>query len=257
MNVTVCELPTDPGNLNDCWRRLARHTRAVHTDLVLLPEMPFHPWVPASPEADPAKWRRAVDAHRQWIGRLPELGAPWVAGTRPVLRGGRPYNEGFVWSPTQGAVTAHTKRYLPDETGFWEASWYSRGQKAFEVIRCGEVRIGFLICTELWFADHARAYGRQGAHVIVCPRVTPAASTDKWLAGGRTAAVVSGAYCLSSNQTGPDVPGIDFGGTGWIIEPEEGIVLGTTSPDAPFLTMAIDPGQAQAAKTTYPRYVAE
>ena len=58
---------------------------------------------------------------------------------------------------------------------------------------------------------------------------TPAASSHKWLAGGRTAAVVSGAYCISSNLNGTNGHDIDFGGTGWIIEPEEGTVLETTS----------------------------
>ena len=62
---------------------------------------------------------------------------------------------------------------------------------------------------------------------------------------------------LSSNLAGPNIPGSDFGGTGWIIEPEAGAVLGTTSAKEPFLTMDIDIGWAEAAKFTYPRYVAD
>ncbi len=126
-----------------------------------------------------------------------------------------------------------------------------------ETIAFGEAVYGFLICTEIWFTRHARDYGRHGAHIIVCPRVTPASSTDTWIAGGRTTAVVSGAFCLSSNLAGPNIPGSDFGGTGWVIEPEAGAVLGTTSASEPFLTMDIDIGWAEAAKSTYPRYVAD
>jgi len=109
----------------------------------------------------------------------------------------------------------------------------------------------------LWFNAHARRYANQGVHLLVCPRVTPWASTDKWIAGGRTAAVVSGAFCLSSNLSGPHVEGLAFGGAGWIMEPEAGGVLGLTSPETPFLTIDTDPNEARKAKTTYPRYVAD
>lgn len=255
MKLTVCELPNAPDALGDQWRHLCRHTRSAQSDLVLLPEMPFHPWLAATRQTDPDRWRRSVDTHRQWMARLPELGASTVIGTRPMIRDNQPFNEGFVWSPQKGAVGVHTKHYLPDETGFWEASWYRRGPKTFSAVQCAEVTVGFLICSELWFGEHARDYGKQGAHIIVCPRATPAASSDKWLAGGRTAAVVSGAYCISSNLCGTDGHGSDFGGTGWVIEPEEGTVLEATSSQDPFVTMDIDPAWAERSKTTYPRYI--
>ena len=117
------------------------------------------------------------------------------------------------------------------------------------------LRVGFLICTEIWFGGRARVYAHEGVHVIVCPRATPEASTGKWVAGGTTAAVVSGAFCLSSNLIGPNVEGLPFGGAGWIIEPEEGRLLGLTSRANPLLTVYIDPGWADNAKHTYPRYV--
>jgi len=121
--------------------------------------------------------------------------------------------------------------------------------------KIGGITFGFLICTELWFAAHARDYMLQGVDILVCPRATPQSSNDKWLAGGRTAAVISGAFCLSSNFNGPNVEGSEFGGTGWVIEPEEGSVLGVTSMDQPFLTIEFDLETAQNAKSTYPRYV--
>ena len=157
LKVTVCELTNNPEQLARQWERLTTHTCAVASDLVLLPEMPFSPWLAASNVSDQQKWHAAVESHRRWIARLPELGARIVIGTRPVTIDQTPYNQGFIWTL----------------------------------------------------------------------------------------------------DNGPNVPGSDFGGTGWIIEPEEGAVLGTTSTAEPFLTMDIDPGWAEAAKTTYPRYVKE
>ena len=100
----------------------------------------------------------------------------------------------------------------------------------------------------------AREYATQGVHLLVCPRATPAPTTDKWIAGGRAAAVVAGAYCLSSNFNGFCCPELDFGGTGWIIGPD-GDLLGLTSAQKPYLSLEIDPAAAEAAKKTYPRYV--
>jgi N-carbamoylputrescine amidase len=91
--------------------------------------------------------------------------------------------------------------------------------------------------------------------LLVCPRATPTATAPKWVVGGQAAAVVSGAFCLSSNLSGKTAEGGDYAGVGWIIEPEEGKVLGLTSVDRPFLTLDLDPAVADRAKKTYPRYV--
>jgi N-carbamoylputrescine amidase len=75
---------------------------------------------------------------------------------------------------------------------------------------------------------------RNDIHLLVCPRVTPQRSFDKWIAAGQAAAVVSGAFWLSQNLNGPNTESIEFGGTEWIIELEEGSVLGVTFPNKPF-----------------------
>ena len=104
--------------------------------------------------------------------------------------------------------------------------------------------------------DSYRHFAREAADVLCIPRATPHASVNKWLAGGQTAAVCSGAWCLSSNLWMPPGNKADCGGLGWIISPE-GDVLASTSEDRPFATVDIDPELARASKSTYPRYVAE
>jgi N-carbamoylputrescine amidase len=257
MKITVCELSNDPDRLEREWIELAGHVRAAGSELLVLPEMPFHPWVARSKEAAPGVWRKAVQAHDNWLQRLTELAPATVVGTRPVIQQGRHFNEGFIWEPESGYRGVHQKYYLPDEAGFWEASWYERGPFEFATARCGPASAGFLICSEIWFSEHARFYGKKGIHLLLCPRATPLSSADKWVAGGRTAAVVSGAFCLSSNFHNSNTPEIEWGGTGWIIEPEEGRVLGLTSADEPFLTLDIDLRVAEAAKKTYPRYLVD
>ena len=263
MKVTVCELPNEVKALEAAWNNLAEHVQVQGSELVLLPEMPFYRWLAHTRDVDAGQWEMAVRAHEDWITRLTDL-APvsspqgaTVISTRPVTLDGVRQNAGYVWEPESGAQTVHTKYYLPDEDGFWEASWYERGDGDFSLSNTSKGKIGFLICTEIWFNHHAREYGKQGMQILVCPRATPRGTAPKWVVGGQAAAVVSGAYCLSSNLAGRTPEGGDYAGVGWIIEPNEGKVLGLTSPEQPFLTLDIDLAEADKAKSTYPRYVLE
>ena len=264
MRVTVCELHNEPAGLERDWVALQSHVKAERSDLVLLPEMPFYPWLAARSTRDDQAWQAAVQTHTHWLGRLHDLSPAAVLGTRPVVRGTNRLNESFLWCESTGLRAAHAKYYLPDEHGFWEASWYQRGGKTFDTIdfkvasSAGpQVTIGFLICTEIWFTEHARHYGQQGAHVIACPRATPVYSSDKWIAAGRVAAVVSGAYGISSNFRDHGQHEPRWAGCGWIIHPQEGDVIGVTSAEEPFLTVELDLQEAVSAKQTYPRYVPE
>lgn len=254
MKVTVCQLHNDPTGRAADWERLVAHVQAEQSQLVLLPEMPFYPWPFWQREFDPDQWQAALAAHDQWLTRLPELTPAVVLGSRPVVLNGRRLNEGFTWDAHNGYRPAHHKYYLPDDPGFWEASWYGRGEDNFVPINCGPSVAGFLICTELWFMQRARAYGQASVHLLVCPRATERKTVDKWLAGGRAAAVIAGAFCLSSNPyTASDTP-VSLGGQGWIIDPD-GNVLGLTTVERPFVTLDLDLTLAEVAKMTYPRYV--
>jgi len=255
MKVTVCELPNEPAALEHAWNQLVDHVQTHNSEFVLLPEMPFFRWLAYTRDMDDAQWEQAVQAHEAWMARLEELAPAAVASTRPIVLDGKWQNAGYVREPNQDAKTIHTKYYLPDEPGFWEASWYARGDGDFSLADTSKGKVGFLICTEIWFNAHAREYGKQGMQLLVCPRATPNPTAPKWIAGGQAAAVVSGAFCLSSNLGGTTPEGGDYAGVGWIIEPNEGKVLGLTSSEQPFLTLDIDLGEADRAKKTYPRYV--
>lgn len=253
MKVTVCELSDSEDGFARDWEQLAAHVRAEKSDLVLLPEMPFCPWFAWRPDFEISIWRDAVTAHERWLERLTKLEPAVVLGTRPVNRSGQRLNEGFCWTQAEGYQIAHYKYYLPNEPGFWEASWYSRGDGNFTTTQCGETLVGFEICTELWAFERARSYGKAGVHVIATPRATPRTSLEKWLVGGRATAVTAGAFSLSSNHVGSASDPVHLGGQGWIVDPE-GEVLGLTSQEQPFVTTEIDLDIAQQAKLTYPRY---
>ncbi len=241
----------EPGRFAKDWASLVSHVREESSDLVLLSEMPFHYWFAASPKYDRKVWQEAVRAHNDWMKRLSELGSAVVLGSRPINIGGRRLNQGFVWTAGGRARGVHLKSYLPDEGGYYEASWYDRGDRSFTPFRAAGVKAGFMICSDIWSMAHARRYGKERVELIAVPRATPKATTEKWLAGGKVAAVVSGAFCISSNRAGRRGEAT-FGGCGWVIGPDAQ-PLGLTSKDEPFVTVDLDLSMARKAKKTYPR----
>lgn len=257
LRVAVCQLDSRAQHREATLGALARHVARTGADLVVLPEMPFAAWLAADPIPDAAAWQRAADEHDAAVARLDELGAAAVVASRPTVRpdGGR-RNAAFVWTPGTGAARVRDKYYLPDEAGYWEASWYDRGELSFDTCRVLGATVAVPVCTDLWFMEGAREYARRGVDLLCLPRATPYETLSKWLAGGQVAAVCSGAYCLSSNQWDPDGAGVDCGGLGWVVGPD-GDVLATTTPDEPFVTVEIDLATARHAKSTYPRYVRE
>ncbi|AEA47024.1 carbon-nitrogen hydrolase family protein [Archaeoglobus veneficus] len=254
MRVTVCELPDSL--VDETWENLVRHVRKEQSELVVLPEMPACPWFASMSRFDERVWQEALQAHDALMTRLDELTPATVISTRPVQDGAYRLNQAFFWN--EGYCAIRTKYYLPDEEGFYEASWFHRGEKDFTVFRTRGIAIGVLICSELMFNEWARLYGKQGAHIIAVPRATERKTLDRWLVALRMAAIVSGAFVLSSNRVGKsgDAGGVEFGGCGWIISPE-GDVLASTSRSKPFITMDIDLNEAVCAKRTYPRYIPE
>ena len=250
MKVTVCQFHDDPKAFEIDWQMLVAHVRIERSDFVLLPEMPFYPWFATSRTFNASVWNAAVAAHEEWEQRLHDLAPAVVAATRPVDFGNERYNEGFVWDEEDGVRGAHAKAYLPDEEGVWEASWYNHATPDFTPLEVKGVNVGFLICTELWCMDQARLYGLEGTQLVLTPRLTSAATLDKWLAAGRVAAVLAGAFGLSSNRF---VESGLYGGQGWIIDPD-GKVLALTSAAEPAVSATIDLGAVESARKTYPRY---
>jgi N-carbamoylputrescine amidase len=169
----------------------------------------------------------------------------------------------------------HDKAYLPNEEDVWESTWYNRGAKDFApyAIELGNnkrVLCSFQICSELWFMEHGRSSGQQGAHIILSPRASGPNSLPKWTAGGlykiiavvsdsnsltldligQSLAVISGCYSVSSNRSADG----QFGGKGWIISPD-GELLDFTTSEKPVVFADIDIDLANEAKKTYPRNI--
>lgn len=255
MRLTVCQLSDDRAAFEADWEALRAHVAAEKPDIVLLPELPFATWFGIENRFEPAVWRDVMAAHEAGDARLAELEAECVISTHPVERGGKRLNEAFAAFRDGRRIGLHEKRYLPEEPGFYEESWYQHGDGVFDPHDIGGAVVGVQICSELWVLDESRRYASRGVDLIVAPRATAASSVEKWLVAGRAAAMLAGAYSASSNRCGRSTAGgFDFGGVGWVVDPD-GAVLAQTSAAAQCATVTLDLAASKAAKTTYPRYL--
>lgn len=256
LKVGVCEAPAEllPGSAE--WNELCGLVSREQPDLFLMNELPFGSWIASGKEFDAQTWKDNRALHEEGTRRLGELGAGTVACTRPNECRGRRVNEGFLWAQGQDVNAVHTKQYFPDEEGYYEKRWFEAGERDFRVTKGGALRAGFLICTEVMFNEHARRYGRNGANVILVPRTVGKTSLERWKVAMRMAAVVSGAYVLSSNRQGKDYRGQEFGGKGWIVDPN-GDVVAETSAANPVVFHEIDTEFVTRAQKEYPCYVEE
>jgi len=256
--VAVGEFDPELRSGSQAWNHLARSLERASPDLLLLCELSFGQWLSSREEFDPDLWQRSIEAHQEGVAALGELGVPVVLGSRSIEIEGLRCNESFVWTPTTGAIGVHTKQHIPDSPGYRETTWYQQGERHFRVVEAGSLalKIGFLNCTDVMFSEHARHYGRDGAELIVVPRVSPPLTATFFRVAIQMAAVCSGCYVASSNRTGIDSVGEQFEGAGYVVDPL-GEIVARTSLLSPLVVHDIDTDFVAWKRPLYPCNVAE
>ncbi|MEP6947645.1 MAG: hypothetical protein ABI863_00160 [Ginsengibacter sp.] len=154
MKVTVCELSDDELNFIDDWNSLKIHLNQNKPDLLLLPEMPFSKWIASEKSVSNASQIESVEKHERWMTELEQLNAKQIVYSKPVIAGSKFFNTAFVFEKGSGHCKIHTKSFFPEEPYFWEATWYDHEEvKTFELLELGGIKIGVLLCTEMWFTE--------------------------------------------------------------------------------------------------------
>jgi len=222
----------------------------------LLPEMPFSKWIASEKKINNRYKTESVAKHERWLIEMEQLNVKQIVYSKPIITGDKFFNTAFVFEKGIGHFKIHTKSFFPEEPHFWEETWYNHeAVKTFELLELDGIKIGVLLCTEMWFTEYARKYGKEGMDILLCPRATGITSVNQWIRCGQTLSVISGAYCLSSNKAGPGDNDFQWGGSGWIAKPANGNLVAVTSPDEKFITREIDISKSRNAKKEYPLYV--
>lgn len=234
------------------WMHIGREVVDARPDLLITDELPFGDWIAAAPAFDRDTAQRSIDVHAAGLTALAALGVPAVLTSRPVWSGVRLANEAVLLAGGE-ARPVHRKQYFPSEPGWSETAWYEPGSDDFPLVCAAGLNVGVLLCTEAMFNEHARRYGRRGAALIALPRATGASRI--WRTAGEMAAIVSGAYVISSNRSGETSTGPQFGGGGFAFAPD-GKLMATTTSAQPLVVVDIDANISFAQQSAYPCYVA-
>ena len=236
------------------WAAIAADVTRSAPEVLITNEMPFGPWLAASPNFDVERARQSVKIHEDGLGALQGLKVPIVISSRPVIAGGRLANEAFILE--HGCFRfLHQKHFCPAEEGWFETEWFRTAKPGFEAADIDGLRIGALLCTELMFTEKARAYGKAGAHLIAVPRAT-GRSHAMWKTAGAMAAIASGCYVVSSNRVGSESGGPDFGGGAYAYAPD-GSLLSESEEGRSIVVFDLCNAAAEEQKSRYPVYVAE
>jgi N-carbamoylputrescine amidase len=239
---------------SETWSVLAADVASAAPDVLITNEMPFGPWLAASPCYEYEHAQESVQIHEEGLDAIRALNVPLVISSRPAIAEDRLVNEAFVLE--RGSFRfLHQKHFFPAEEGWFETRWFTTSRPGFDSIEAGGLRIGALICTELMFNERARAYGKAGAHLIAVPRAT-GKSIAEWKTAGAMAAIVSGCYVVSSNRIGSNSGGPTFGGGGYAFAPD-GSLLCESDEGLSITVFSLDKQRAEEQKGHYPVYVEE
>ena len=254
MKITYVEFPEGLIAEGSDWEDIRKKIASERPDVLVTNEMPFGKWLSASNNFDAQCAEESISAHDIGINALKELNIPLILSSRPIKCEDILANEAFALVNGEYSF-AHQKHYFPEETGFYETSWFRTVKKGFDVFKSENLAVGVLLCTEIMFNEWARSYRYQGAQLIVVPRATEQ-SFEKWKTAASMAAIVSGCYVVSSNRVGRVNDHLVFGGKGFAFAPD-GSFISETSTDSPIVSFELDLELVKKQQKQYPCYVRE
>lgn len=233
------------------WQQLKANLDPDAIDVLVTNELPFGDWIAAGERFDAAAAQRSIDDHERGMAALSSLGISWIISSRPVWCGERLSNEAVLIHGGD-LLPVRRKRYLPNETGWYEKTWFVASEDEFRLVDVNGLQVGILLSTEAMFTERARDFGDAGADLIAIPRSSGTSAI--WRTAAAMAAISSGSYVVSSNRSGGSMFGTVFGGGALAYSPGGSLIGGTQDVGA-VLTIPVDIERADRQKRRYPCYL--
>ena len=247
----ISEVFWEPDGLGRLDERLDETARRG-ADIALLPELPLHPWRPATTQAldddaepmgGPRMAAQAAAAKRAGIGL--------VGGIIHGDADGRRTSRALVFDAQGELVSAFEKLHLPEEPGFWETSHYEPGTAVARPIDAFGMPIGIQVCSDANRPEGSHLLGALGAEAILIPRASEEKTYQRWKVVFRANALTSAAYVLSVNRPYPE-EGVLLGGPSVAIDPSGYALVETTDRLA---LVALEHDAVATARKAYPGYL--
>jgi len=232
---------------------ILRRCKATGAELVVLPELPVDPWIPAdetprTEDAEPPDGPR----HRL-LSTAAQRSGLFVMGGAITLDGdsGERVNRALLFDPTGELAVSYDKLHIPCEENFWEAKHYRPGKSVATTVEVRGFPLGLQICSDLHRPEGSHLLGAAGAEAILAPRATPESSYERWQLVIRANAVTSAVYVISVNR--PRSEGAaSIGGPSLAVGPDGAVLLESTDP---LSTVVLRRDAVARARQDYPGYL--
>jgi predicted amidohydrolase len=189
-------------------------------DVAILPELPLHPWRPATQEvhdddAEPMDGPRA-SAQSEAAAKA---GIGLVGGIiHRDAATGRRTSRTLVFDRSGEVVATYEKLHLPEEPGFWETSHYQPGDAAPQRVDAFGLPVGIQVCSDTNRPEGTHLLAAQGAAAVLIPRATEERTYPRWKLVFRANALTSCCYVISVNRPDPE-GGALIGGPSLVVAP--------------------------------------
>jgi predicted amidohydrolase len=227
--------------------------RAAGADAALLPELPCHPWSPATrqargQDAEPAQGARwQMQSQAAAAAGIALIGGTIVQDDSTGVR----RNTALVFDARGDLLATYCKMHLPREPGFWETDHYEPGLEPATVIQGLAVPVGIQICSDANRPEGTHVLGALGATAVLVPRATELATWDRWRVVFRANALTSCCYVLSVNRPAPESD-VLIGGPSIAVDPDGQVLAESTDP----ITIAtVETSKVREAARSYPGYL--
>jgi predicted amidohydrolase len=251
MNVTVCEISDREDFFIHDWIDLELHLVKNKSNLLLLPDLAFFEWTDFETLSNTELRQELLSSQASWILHLERLSVDFVVYSKLVFRDKKYFKACYLYRRDSG----HQQIRQVELIGTNEGKLMLQQQESSKAMAFTEIngyKVSVILDTELWRTPIADHLSKSGADILLCPRASGKDSVEQWIRQGQAMAVLSGAYCLSSNKTRSGKNGFQWGGRSWIAEPFTGKLLGSTNNHKRFLTCTIDMKKTRDAKSMFP-----
>jgi len=249
--VTVCEISDREEYFLRDWIDLNLHLKKSNPTLLLVPDLAFFEWTGYELLSRKSELKASLENQAFWISKLATLHVEYIFYSKLIVEGERYFKASCLYDKKSGHQIVRKVEIIKQKDNAYSLK-SPRSTNECILIEIEFYKIGIALDTELWTTAIGDYLGKSGIDILLCPRASSKESVEQWIRQGQTMAVLSGAFCLSSNKTRLSRNNFQWGGRAFITEPFTGMLLGSTNNYKRFLTLKLDMKKSREAKSKFP-----
>ena len=222
MKILMAQCASIVGEVDANLAKLEAVFSGTDADLTIFPEMFLTGYVPrdnlpslAEPVDGPTVKKLTVTCKK--AGRALLVGLPLK---HPAVKG--QITNSAVIIDKKGKIGRYDKAYLPNFGPFEESMYFTPGAAPLAMDVDG-IKVGVVICYDLFFPELSKLLALQGADLIVCASASPTTTVLNFKRMAPARAIENAAYVAYVNLVGSHLDLI-FGGESRLVDPRGEIV---------------------------------